>query len=231
MLLLFLGIICTITLWKYSPIIQIIIIVITLTTLTLYHNKDDLVFFIIGVLFDGLGEIMAVYFGAWTYAQPELWGIPLWIPIFWGTSFVLMRRIRNIFFQLKNINFSEKISHKRKILSMSIYDVGTYLLILILVISLWQNIILLTLLLSIICIINIAKFHHIEDIFVVIFVGIVGTIADYYAVKFGLWTYTKPTFIYQPLWVFPLYTAFGLITVRTAFIFSKIKNYLLIKNS
>lgn len=222
LLLLFAGIVLSVRFWSAVPFIHVAIACIAVIGLALFHTKDDIIFFAGGVLLDGLGEISAVHFGVWNYAIPDIWGIPLWIPIIWGASFMLIRRIRNSIFRLMNRRLVERQPASKKSTFMLIYDVGMYALVLALVVTLWQDNLVLTILLALLCAVNLARFHHAHDVFIVLFVGIIGSIGDFYAVHFGLWTYTNPSFFGQPLWVFPLYAVFGLITVRTAFVFSKL---------
>lgn len=223
LLLLFIGIFLSVRFWSATPFIHLGIVLLACTGIALFHSRDDISFFIGGLLLGGLGEIVATHFGVWNYAQPDLWNIPLWIPVMWGLTFMLIRRIRNTVFRLLHRHLLEKKPLPSKAFFMKIYDVGTYLLVVTLVIALWQDSLVLTGILTLLCIINLAKFHHLHDVFIVIFVGIIGVIADFYAVTFGLWAYANPTFFGQPLWVLPLYALFGLITVRTCFVFSRLQ--------
>jgi len=35
----------------------------------------------------------AIYFGAWSYANPTMLGIPLWLPLAWGIAAVFVKRV------------------------------------------------------------------------------------------------------------------------------------------
>lgn len=220
-LLLFIGIFLSVRFWSMTPFIHVGIVPLAGIGIALFHSRDDISFFIGGLLLGGLGEITATHFGVWNYALPDAWNIPLWIPVMWGLTFMLIRRIRNTIFRLLHRQIVGRNPTPVRSLFMKIYDVGTYILVVTLVITLWQNNLALAGVLTLLCIINMAKFHYIHDVFIVLFVGVIGTVADFFAVTSGLWSYANPTFFGQPIWAFPLYALFGLITVRTCSVFSR----------
>lgn len=64
-----------------------------LLALKLWHTKQDAYFFIVGALLGPLGELLAVTVGVWTYANPAVLGLPLWLPLAWGLVVVFFNRI------------------------------------------------------------------------------------------------------------------------------------------
>ena len=58
-----------------------------------WHKKEDVLVFVVAAVIGPLGEIVAVYFGAWTYANPTFWGIPIWLPLLWGLAGVFIKRV------------------------------------------------------------------------------------------------------------------------------------------
>lgn len=227
LLLLFVSVTLAVKFWSSVPFVHIGIASIAIIGIILFHSRDDFIFFIAGGVLGGLGELIATHFGIWNYTLPEVWNIPLWIPLMWGLTFMLIRRIRNTSFRLAHGHVSERKPAPAKSLFMVVYDVGTYILVVILVVSLWRDNLALASILTLLCVINMAKFHHTHDVFIVLFIGIIGSIADFYAVHFHLWTYANPNYFGQPFWVYPLYAVFGLITVRIAFVFSKLHRRIL----
>ena len=66
-----------------------------------WHKKHDIYFFAIGAIIGPVGEIIAIYFGAWQYANPSLLGIPIWLPIVWGLAMILVKRLAEVFVKIE----------------------------------------------------------------------------------------------------------------------------------
>ncbi|MES2134690.1 MAG: hypothetical protein V4449_00390 [Patescibacteria group bacterium] len=43
-----------------------------------------------GFVFGPATEILAIRAGAWSYAEPSFFGIPLWLPFLWGSATLLL---------------------------------------------------------------------------------------------------------------------------------------------
>jgi hypothetical protein len=51
----------------------------------LYPIKKELLWFIFICIGGSIIEILLVNYGhAWRYATPQFFGIPIWMPLFWG---------------------------------------------------------------------------------------------------------------------------------------------------
>ncbi len=58
-----------------------------------YYRSPVLVpIFIFSMLFGGLAEIFSVSRGAWTYAFPTFFGVPLWLFFVWGNAGLFLYR-------------------------------------------------------------------------------------------------------------------------------------------
>ncbi len=83
------------------------IIVTALLLLTLavgmkfWYKKHDVYFFVVGTVLGPIGEVVAIYFGAWQYTNPTFLGIPMWLPIVWGLAAVLIKRISELFVKIE----------------------------------------------------------------------------------------------------------------------------------
>jgi len=61
------------------------LLLITFTKHKLIPIKKEFTWYSFAVLSSALVEIIFVNFGnAWSYTNKEFFGIPLWIPLFWG---------------------------------------------------------------------------------------------------------------------------------------------------
>ena len=61
----------------------------------LINEKDKiaLYLYIIAFLLGPLAESLAIYFGAWSYADPHLLGFSIWLPLVWGNTAVFYKRM------------------------------------------------------------------------------------------------------------------------------------------
>jgi hypothetical protein len=66
-----------------------------------WHKREDLAFFFGGAIVPLVGEVACVYFGVWEYANPTLLGIPLWLPLGWGLTAVVIKRIAETFVKIE----------------------------------------------------------------------------------------------------------------------------------
>ncbi len=59
----------------------------------LWHEKDDILFFLIGCAAGAIVEIICVHFGVWSYSAPYFLGIPLWLIPGWGVYLAVLNRV------------------------------------------------------------------------------------------------------------------------------------------
>ncbi len=63
------------------------VLIITIATIKhkIYPIKKELVFFILITFGGAILEILLIKIGsAWTYKNPSFFGLPIWMPLFWG---------------------------------------------------------------------------------------------------------------------------------------------------
>jgi len=76
---------CLFLLWKQPVLLSVLLLLIAYGKHKLYPIKSELLWFVLICIGGGLVEILLVNFGhAWSYTQPQLYDIPIWMPIFWG---------------------------------------------------------------------------------------------------------------------------------------------------
>jgi len=56
-------------------------------------SRRDVVAFCIGAILGPSMEVIAIRGGAWQYAHPSFFGIPLWLPFLWGLTAFAMQKI------------------------------------------------------------------------------------------------------------------------------------------
>jgi hypothetical protein len=49
-------------------------------------------FYFVAFVLGPLGELIAICFGAWSYAEP-FYFIPIWLPFIWGIAALFMKKL------------------------------------------------------------------------------------------------------------------------------------------
>jgi hypothetical protein len=58
-----------------------------------FPKKADIYYFLPAAILGPIGEVIAISYGVWQYANPTILGVPLWLPIGWGLSAMIALRI------------------------------------------------------------------------------------------------------------------------------------------
>lgn len=89
----FLGIMIVATLFSNSLLLFMLLAIPFIFLVSFKREKKVIALLTLGALFGSLGEITCIYFGAWKYAKPDFFGIPLWLPLAWGFGVILLDEI------------------------------------------------------------------------------------------------------------------------------------------
>ena len=79
-------------LWSRPIVLSLGYIFISIFMLCKWHAKSDFVFYFVAFVLGPLGELVAIYFGAWEYSKP-LYFIPIWLPFLWGIAALFMKKL------------------------------------------------------------------------------------------------------------------------------------------
>jgi hypothetical protein len=83
--LLLFTVVCTSSLSSFPLLLSILLIVIALIKHRIYPIKQEFIWFVLMGLGGGVTEIIIVNSShSWSYSNTQLFGIPIWIPLFWG---------------------------------------------------------------------------------------------------------------------------------------------------
>ncbi len=84
-----------VVLWRDNLCLFLVVLVEVLVVLGVWHDRSDLCFFGGMAVLGSVAEVVFVHFGVWRYANPTFLGIPIWFPLaFGGTALILGRLIR-----------------------------------------------------------------------------------------------------------------------------------------
>jgi hypothetical protein len=72
--------------YKNVVLATTLLLIVAVIGLSKWKSKLTLAIFVFGAIFGGVAEILAIYFGIWSYAVTNLWNIPSWLLIVWGNA-------------------------------------------------------------------------------------------------------------------------------------------------
>lgn len=80
---------------KQNIILTALMSIITIFILYLgtTGNKEEIMYFIVAFIIGGVGDIIISRIGAWKFNNPNFFGIPTWLPLSWGLTAVLFKKI------------------------------------------------------------------------------------------------------------------------------------------
>lgn len=81
------------TFWSKNILLAFTLFALYLVGNLFWHKKYDYIYYLTGLIVGPVAEIVATYFGAWTYANPTILNIPIWLPFAWGLATVMIIRI------------------------------------------------------------------------------------------------------------------------------------------
>lgn len=71
--------------WNQVEAFSILLILLAYIKHKIYPIKKELLWYLFICVNGAIVEILLVNFGhGWTYSNPNMFGIPIWIPLFWG---------------------------------------------------------------------------------------------------------------------------------------------------
>ena len=85
----------TAMLWRLDSVAALIIAGIGAAMMVRGDRKDWALYVVCAIL-GSLAEMIAIYFGAWKYATPTVFGIPMWLPFVWGNAALYIVRMNRV---------------------------------------------------------------------------------------------------------------------------------------
>lgn len=84
-LLFFLSLVAVACLWKLPYLLAVIELCIALGILRV-SGWGYWKYFVVCAGLGVVSEVYAIHAGAWSYALPQILGVPLWLPFLWGNA-------------------------------------------------------------------------------------------------------------------------------------------------
>lgn len=85
------------SMWDNNIVLFVMLLSTSVLMLSVEKSKQEVETFIFSAVFGASAECIAIIFGAWTYSNPDLFNIPIWLPFLWGIAAVFMVRVYKYF--------------------------------------------------------------------------------------------------------------------------------------
>lgn len=73
-------------LWQHPVVLTLILLILSVAMLAVRGSYRIFSVWVIGFIFGPIAEVIAMETGAWTYAEPHLYTIPIWLPFLWANA-------------------------------------------------------------------------------------------------------------------------------------------------
>ncbi len=80
----------TVWLWRVPYLLAGLLFLIALGFMIFMRKKRFVAVYAFGFIFGPLTEAFAIRTGAWQYAMPSFFGIPVWLPFLWGCAALIL---------------------------------------------------------------------------------------------------------------------------------------------
>ena len=207
--------------WEDLFVSFIFAVVLTIIAFIFFHKKEDITFFIVGVVIGFATELIGTQFGIWAHSNPGIIGVPFWVPFIYGFAFLLARRIRDTVFKLEHEEIHYFHSTKLTTLWGMFYsDILIFIAALCVMVLLWPSNSGLFLILGAMLGGTLIYFKLPSDMFFAVFSAVIGAIVEIICVSAGVWTWSNPGVFGVPVWVPFGYAILALIVRRISALFT-----------
>lgn len=80
-------------LWESPFVLAALVVAMFIICDRLWHAPNDYALYALGAFLGTVTEIILISRGAWSYAQPTAFGVPIWLPFTWGFAIVLIVKL------------------------------------------------------------------------------------------------------------------------------------------
>ena len=88
------------TLYRNNILLTSVMVAGWMVAIKFWHRKEDIHLFLIAAIAGAFAEVIAIKFGAWKYANPTVLGVPIWLPLLWGSAVIFIKRVAETFTRL-----------------------------------------------------------------------------------------------------------------------------------
>lgn len=81
--------------WQRPLLLMFLLCAVGVAMVITEQHKSAIPIYVVAFLFGPLSETPVIYFGAWSYAEPHIGNIPIWLPFVWGNAGLFLNRVNN----------------------------------------------------------------------------------------------------------------------------------------
>jgi hypothetical protein len=86
--------VCIVSFGRQFVLLSLLLLSLTsISMIIIDGNKKSLHLFWAGFILGPLAEAFCIYFGAWQYSNPFVFGIPMYLPFVWGNATLFIKRL------------------------------------------------------------------------------------------------------------------------------------------
>src|SRR3989344_5441722 len=82
-------------LWKNNVILSVSLAAVSIVVLAKFSGKEEKVLYFVCFVLGPIFDLTFVPRGVWSYANPTLFGVPVWLPFAYGLGTVMIVKIGN----------------------------------------------------------------------------------------------------------------------------------------
>ena len=86
----------TMLLWQNPSLLMFVLALVAIALIIHMREKRMIAIYFFGFFLGPVTEVASIYTGAWQYATPVIFGIPLWLPFVWGCASVVIASAHSI---------------------------------------------------------------------------------------------------------------------------------------
>lgn len=84
---------CVSFFWQREVVLVLLLLLETALIGIFWRERFDFLWFSTAAVIGPLGEAVIIAHGAWSYAKPVVFGVPIWLPVLWGVAGLLGKRL------------------------------------------------------------------------------------------------------------------------------------------
>lgn len=193
-------------LWQNNIALTVIFIVISAFVLLKWADKEEKIVYFASFVLGPILDLILIPRGVWAWGNPSLFGIPLWLPLFYGILTVTAIKIgKSAAKLLKNIQRSMYNPKKEMFIGFLVFVIDILFFY-----FFWESNIVLTALLLTMSAVVLIWLSSKEEKILYFICFVLAPVFDLILVPGGAWTYGNPFIFGIPLW---LPVGYGLSTV------------------
>lgn len=81
---------------------SVLLIIIGILMLTIDFSFRNLIFYFAVLISGPIAEAVVIHFGMWTYTNPAIIGVPIWLFFVWGNAGLYIVRLKEFIFSFNN---------------------------------------------------------------------------------------------------------------------------------